>query len=157
MPSQVFKGLNYDLTDAYVVNLDAELLSLLQPASSPNVLSNTPKEVGTRVGRISRADATQTFNMNKVSFACAIEAAGETVPVSCTVLFEAATNSLSGIPRQETVEYDGGSSMALANLQFKDIRNFAFTITEAGLVGDLNTPVTLLLDNLIYGLIPAAK
>ena len=43
-----------------------------------------------------------------------------------------------------------------ADLGFENIRNIAFAVTDAGLVGDI-TEVSLLLDNLLYELAPAAK
>jgi hypothetical protein len=155
LPSNPFQGLDYGTTDAYVVNLGGELLSLLKPQSSPNVLSLAPAELNARAGRISRpSGSTDTFNFERVHFACTIEAAGENVPVACTVLFEGAKNDLSGGSRQQIVTYDGGSSMTRADLGFANIRNIAFTVTDAGLVGGV-AEVSLLLDNLLYELAPA--
>jgi hypothetical protein len=71
-------------------------------------------------------------------------------------LFEGFKNDLSGGFRQQIVAYDGGSSMTRADLGFTNIRNIAFTVTDAGLVGGV-TGVSILLDNLLYELAPAAN
>lgn len=133
-----------------LVALGKELLPTITPASAPNVLVTTAVSAGTRAARIERSRETDQWDVKSLSFACAIDNLGESVPVACSVLFDITDGSLGG-PKQEVQSYDGGSKMTKAQLGYKDVRSLSFTVSTAK---DLGLPVSILMDSIYYTLTP---
>lgn len=145
-----FKDLQYD--DGFsVINLGNESLSLLQPVSQPNVLASPRTTVGFSSGSISKASNVASFEATTIFFACAEDLGIDTIPVACNVLFEGTTNSLSGIPRLQTANYTGGSTMQRVDFDgWDNLRRISFAVRYAGVDGTFPGNVTLLLDSFYY-------
>lgn len=147
MPSP-YKDLIWAEGTFSVVKLSGELLTTLQPKSKPNVLAVKPAQVGSTAGAIKINTNVDSANFKSISFACVEEVLGTSAPVGCTVAFT--NTNLAGTVTKRTATYDGGSKMADVALDFNFKERFTIKVTEAGLVGDLGSTVSVVLDNFYY-------
>ncbi|KAF7160926.1 hypothetical protein CNMCM5623_006488 [Aspergillus felis] len=90
----------------------------------PNVLALAPKLPGTFLGSVRKAQTADTFEAEKISFACVTDQEGKTVST----------------PRSRRQDLKG----------FTDLRALGFTVTKAGEDDKLSQDVSLILDNFGY-------
>jgi hypothetical protein len=147
-----FGHIDYQLVTAIDMT-KGTLPSLVSPNTRPNVLFAPDRRLNSIAAAFYRSEALgpgYTVNYKTIYFACAAIAAGEAVPLPCTVSFQ---RDYNGDILSFTSPGDGTMSQAVLN--FKDAYSLSVRITDLGPLANLLTNrASLFLDSFTYAINP---